>query len=76
MTDFERIVQQPEIMGGKACVRGTRVTVGMIVGQIGAGKSTESLLADFPYLTREDVLEALRYAAWRAEEREVTLALT
>jgi uncharacterized protein (DUF433 family) len=74
MAPFERITQQPEIMGGKACVRGTRVTVGMIVGQIAAGKSTESLLADYPYLNLEDILEALRYAAWRAEEREVTLA--
>lgn len=61
-------------MGGKACVRGLRVTVGMIVGQIGAGRTVEELLADYPYLEREDVLQALRYAAWRAEEREVALA--
>jgi uncharacterized protein (DUF433 family) len=45
----------------------------MIVGQIGGGRSIEALLADYPYLEREDVLEALRYAAWRAEEREVDL---
>jgi uncharacterized protein (DUF433 family) len=45
----------------------------MIVGQIGAGRSIDALLADYPYLGREDVLEALRYAAWRAEEREVDL---
>ncbi len=74
MAVFERITQHPEIMGGKACVRGTRVTVGMIVGQIGTGKSTEALLGDYPYLKRDDILEALRYAAWRAEEREVTLS--
>ena len=61
-------------MGGKACVRGLRVTVGMIVGQIGAGRTVEELLADYPYLEREDVLQALRYAAWRDEEREVALA--
>jgi uncharacterized protein (DUF433 family) len=48
----------------------------MIVGQIGAGQSIEELLADYPYLEREDVLDALRYAAWRAEEREVNLART
>ena len=60
-------------MGGKPCIRGQRVTVGMIVGQIGAGRSIEALLGDYPYLEREDVLEALRYAAWRAEEREVDL---
>jgi uncharacterized protein (DUF433 family) len=67
MSDFSRITQDPAVMGGKPCIRGQRVTVGMIVGQIGV------LLADYPYLAREDVLEALRYAAWRAEEREVDL---
>ncbi len=60
-------------MGGKPCVRGLRVTVGMIVGQIGAGLSVEDLLAEYPYLEREDVLEALRYAAWRTQEREIEL---
>jgi uncharacterized protein (DUF433 family) len=60
-------------MGGKPCIRGLRVTVGMIVGQIGAGLSIEEVLKDYPYLEREDVLQALRYAAWRAEEREVPL---
>jgi uncharacterized protein (DUF433 family) len=74
MEPLDRITQQPEVMGGKACVRGMRVTVGMIVGQIGAGRSFEDVLGDYPYLEREDVLQALRYAAWRAEEREVLLA--
>ena len=60
-------------MGGKACIRGMRVTVGMVVGQIGAGHSLDEILADYPYLEREDVMQALRYAAWRADEREVTL---
>ena len=58
-------------MGGKPCVRGTRVTVGLIVGQIGAGPSVESILADYPYLMEEDIRQTLRYAAWRVEEREV-----
>jgi uncharacterized protein (DUF433 family) len=71
---FDRITQNPEVMSGKACVRGLRVTVGMIVGQIGAGRLIEDLLVDYPYLERDDILQALRYAAWRAEEREVTLA--
>lgn len=71
---LNRITQQPEVMGGKACIRGMRVTVGMIVGQIGAGRSIEELLADYPYLEREYILQALRYAAWRSEEREITLA--
>ena len=73
MAQIDRITQDPAIMGGKPCIRGMRVTVGMIVGQIGAGRSIEELLADYPYLEREDVLQALRYAAWLAEEREVTL---
>jgi uncharacterized protein (DUF433 family) len=74
MYQLDRITQQPELMGGKACVRGLRVTVGMIVSQIGAGHSIDDVLADYPYLEREDVLQALRYAAWRAEEREVELS--
>lgn len=74
MDQLDRITQNPEIMGGKACIRGIRVTVGMIVGQIGAGRSIDEVLSDFPYLEREDILQALRYAAWRAEEREVVLA--
>jgi uncharacterized protein (DUF433 family) len=73
MEQLDRITQNPEVMGGKPCVRGVRVTVGMIVGQIGAGRSIDDVLIDFPYLEREDVLQALRYAAWRAEEREVVL---
>ena len=60
-------------MGGKACIRGMRVTVGMIIGQIGAGNTIEEILADYPYLEREDILQALRYAAWLAEEREIVL---
>ena len=60
-------------MGGKPTIRGMRVTVGTIVGLIGAGRTVEQVLADYPYLEHEDVLQALRYAAWRAEERELTL---
>jgi len=73
MDSLDRITQDPAVMAGRACIRGMRVTVGMIVGQIGAGRSIEDLLADYPYLEREDVLQALRYAAWRAEERELVL---
>jgi len=74
MTEFDRITQQPEVMGGKACIRGMRVTAGMIVGQIAAGRTVDELLAEYPYLEREDIMQALRYAAWRAEEREIPLA--
>ena len=50
-------------MGGKACIRGMRVTVGMVVGQVGAGHSVDAILTDYPYLEREDIMQALRYAA-------------
>jgi len=73
MTGFDRITQDAALMGGKPCIRGMRVTVGMIVGQIGAGHTIDELLVDYPYLEREDILQALRYAAWLAEDREVVL---
>jgi uncharacterized protein (DUF433 family) len=63
MDTLNRITQQPEVMGGKACIRGMRVTVSMVVGQIGAGHTINEILADYPYLEREDILQALRYAA-------------
>lgn len=74
MDPLDRITQQPDVMGGRACLRGMRVTVGMIVGQIGAGRSVDELLVDYPYLERDDIMQALQYAAWLAEEREVALA--
>lgn len=73
MTPFPRIAQDPAVMGGKPCIRGRRVTVGAIVGEIGAGRSIDELLSDYPYLEREDILEALRFAAWKMQEREVDL---
>jgi len=65
MSEFDRITQTPGVMGGKACIRGMRVTVGMIVGQIGSGTSVDELLDAYPYLEREDVLQALRCAMRR-----------
>lgn len=73
MEEFDRITMRPEMMGGKPCIRDMRVTVGAIVGQIGAGRTVDDVLEDYPYLERADILQALRYAAWRAEEREVAL---
>jgi uncharacterized protein (DUF433 family) len=60
MPELDRITQDPAIMGGKPCIRGMRVTVGMVVGKIGAGHSIEQVLADYPYLEREDILQALQ----------------
>lgn len=63
MTDFDRITQRADVMGGKPCIRGMRVTVSMIVRVIGAGHNIEALLADYPYMQREDILQALRHSA-------------
>lgn len=69
MEQLDRITQNPGIMGGEACIRGMRITVGMIVGQIGAGHSMDEILADYPYLEREDIVQALRYAACTIRKR-------
>jgi uncharacterized protein (DUF433 family) len=61
--EFRRVVRLPGVMGGKACIRGTRLTVSALVSQLGAGHTIEELLADYPYVERDDILEALRYAA-------------
>jgi uncharacterized protein (DUF433 family) len=75
MHNLTRITFNPEVMGCKPCIRGMRVTVGALVGLVPSGKTVDEVLADYPYLEREDILEALSYAAWRAEEREVTMDL-
>jgi uncharacterized protein (DUF433 family) len=69
----ERISLDPTVMGGKPCIRGTRITVGLVVALIAAGRTIDEVLAAYPDLTREDVTAALAYAAWRADEREVAV---
>lgn len=75
MRPFSRITWDAEVMGGKPCIRGMRVTVGAIVGLLAAGHSIAEVLQAYPCLEEEDVREALAYAAWRVEEIEVPLAL-
>ena len=70
MERFSRISHDIEIMGGKACIKGTRVTVGMILAQIGEGKTIKEMLEDYPYLTHEDIMQAILYASWAVEARE------
>ena len=65
MGELNRITQNPAVMGGKACIRGMRVTVGMIVGQIGSGTSVDEMLHAYPYLEHEDILQALLYTESR-----------
>lgn len=72
---FDRITIDPQVMGGKPCIRGMRVTVGTIVGLLGAGSSRDEVLALYPYLETDDIAAALRYAAWRSEERDVPLVV-
>jgi len=74
MAQLDRITFDPQVMGGKPCLRGMRVTVGTIVGLIASGATPEEILADYPYLYRKDISAALSYAAWRVEEIEVPLA--
>ena len=67
MQNLARITFDPQVMGGKPCIRGMRVTAGAIVGLVASGKTVDGVLADYPYLERDDLLEALTYAALRAE---------
>ncbi|MFN0138922.1 MAG: DUF433 domain-containing protein [Pyrinomonadaceae bacterium] len=72
---LERITFDLNVMGGKPCIRGLRVTVGTIVGLVAAGHSFTEILKAYPYLEEEDIREALVYAAWRVEEIELPLAV-
>ena len=74
MKKLERITRDPNVMGGKPCIRGLRVTVGTVIGLLASGHSTEDSLRAYPYLEEEDVREALAYSAWRVEEVEVPLS--
>lgn len=75
MKAFPRITIDPNVMGGKACIRGMRVTVGTVVGLLANGRSPDEISEAYPYLEREDIDQCLAYAAWRLEEREVPLAM-
>lgn len=75
MEAFPRITFDPSVMGGKACIRGLRVTASTIVGLLASGRSADEILAAYPYLEREDIDQSLAYAAWRLEEREVPLSI-
>mgnify|MGYP006310902685 FL=1 len=70
----ERIVLDPDTVGRNPCIRGTRVTVGLVVGMLSKGHDRQEILQLYPYLKSEDIDAALEYAAWRAEEQEVSVA--
>lgn len=73
MPELTRITLDPEVMGGKPCIRGMRITVGTIVGLVASGRPIPEILKAYPYLEEADVREALSYAAWRVEELEAPL---
>ena len=73
---IDRITHDPAVMGGKPCIRGLRVTAGMVVGLLATGVSRERILQAYHYLEPEDIDAALAYAAWRLEEREEALVTT
>jgi uncharacterized protein (DUF433 family) len=76
MKNLDRITLNPDVMGGKPCIRGLRVTVGTIIGLLASGLSNEDILKMYPYLQAEDLIAALSYAAWRSEEVEVPLNIS
>jgi uncharacterized protein (DUF433 family) len=71
--EFNRITLDPEVMGGKPCIRGIRLTVGTILGLLAAGHTEGEVLEAYPYLEKEDIRAALAYATWRVEEFEVSV---
>jgi uncharacterized protein (DUF433 family) len=71
--DIDRITIDPQVMGGKPCIRGMRVTVGMITGLVASGASFDEITKLYPYLDSEDIKAALTYATWRSEEHELSL---
>jgi len=74
MPAFNRITLDPDVMGGKPCIRGMRITVGTILGLLAARHSEKEILKAYPYLEPEDIQAALAYATWRVEEIEVPVA--
>ncbi|MCC6568611.1 MAG: DUF433 domain-containing protein [Anaerolineales bacterium] len=68
MTQFNRITFDPMVMGGRACIRGLRITVALVVNLVANGMNAQQIVKDYPYLEEEDVRQALQYAAWLADE--------
>ena len=68
MTQFDRITFDPLVMGGRACIRGLRVTVALVVNLVANNMTAAEIIKEYPYLEQEDVRQALQYAAWLADE--------
>jgi len=68
MLGFDRIIFDPNVMGGRACIRGMRITVSLVVNLVANEMKTEEIIEAYPYLDAGDIHQALQYAAWLAEE--------
>ena len=68
MDTFDRITFDPAVMGGRACIRGMRITVALVLNLVANGQSPDEIITDYPYLEVEDIQQALHYAAWLADE--------
>lgn len=75
LTPFARITFRPGMMGGRACIRGMRITVALILNLVANGMSNAEILDAYPYLEEEDIQQALQYAAWLAEDSVYELAI-
>ena len=75
MLEFDRITFDPNVMAGRACVRGMRITVSLILNLIANGMTAKEILAEYPYLEDKDIRQSLAYAAWLADESVYTLEL-
>ena len=73
MGPFDRITFDPQIMGGRACIRGMRIPVSVIVGQVAHGANAEEILQGYPELESRDIEQALQYAAWLTEEQIIAV---
>ena len=69
MLGFDRITFDPNMLGGKACIRGMRIAVSLVVNLVANGMSVEEIISEYPDLETEDVRQALRYAAWVSDDQ-------
>ena len=76
MLGFDRITFDPDILGGKACIRGMRISVSLVVNLVANGMSVAEILAEYPTLEEEDVAQALRYAAWASDDLVIPVTET
>jgi len=76
MTQFDRLTFDPNVMGGRACIRGMRITVSLILNLISNGMTSAEIVKEYPYLEVDDIRQSLQYAAWLADETVQVLEMT